>query len=59
MVSRITINGIPLLAGQTKAVEIAAAKLETSLAAQPVRGDADAALLKLIREVRELIRCGG
>lgn len=56
--SRITVNGIPLLSGQSKAVEIAAAKLETSLAAQPVMGDADAALLKLIREVRELIQCG-
>lgn len=59
---QVSINGIPLLPGQTKAVAIAVAKLETDLVSQPETGDKykddpAAALLKLIREVRELLQC--
>jgi hypothetical protein len=61
---QVVINGIPLLPGQAKAVAIAAALLENDLAAKPDTGDKykdepTAALLKLIREVRDLIQCDG
>lgn len=61
---RVTINDIPLLPGQAKAVAIAVARLETDLAEKPETGDKYtdepvAALLKLAREVRELIHCDG
>ena len=57
---QIIIGGVPLLAGQAKAVAIAAAELERGLSSAEPTGDSykdkqSEALLKLIREVREII----
>ena len=52
---QIIVNGVPLLDGQAKAVAIALAELEVDLAAQDGLSIAEAALLQMVREVRELI----
>lgn len=52
---QIIVNGVPLLDGQAKAVAIALAELEVDLAAQDGLSIAEAALLRMVREVRELI----
>ena len=52
---QIIVNGVPLLDGQAKAVAIALAELEVDLAAQDGLSIAEEALLRMVREVRELI----
>ena len=60
---QITVNGVPLLAGQAKAIAIAMARQEADLESREETGDQykdepARALLKLTREVRDLLRVG-
>lgn len=59
--SQVIVNGIKLLDGQQKAVRVALARLAADLSFEDEEelSDAERALLKMTREVMELLRCDG